>query len=161
MKAPIRIVVLLAACVFASYASAQATGLKPPPEKATKPKPASKAQKKPGETEEDNPGVQAVEKIFKCVAAGLPKEWRRAWVVVTELTGGDKERSYEGKFHYSLDPEGTKPVPLVPCNPREVAQGVYALNEFLEHEKRAWKVATLTFTSDGKFEIKYDYAPAK
>ena len=26
-----------------------------------------------------------------------------------------------------------------------------------EPEKRKWKVATLIFTSDGKFEIKYDY----
>jgi hypothetical protein len=39
-----------------------------------------------------------------------------------------------------------------------VAQNVYKLNDFLEPDKRQWKVATLTFTSEGKFEIKYDYA---
>ncbi|MGH8674307.1 MAG: hypothetical protein ACREVG_08360 [Burkholderiales bacterium] len=130
---------------------------------ATKPvadKPASKSAAKSAQkpaAEEDNPGVRAVERIFGCVADGLPKEWRRAWVIVTELSGDDKERSFEGKFFYSVDAAGAKPVALVPCNAREVAENVYKLNDFLEYEKRSWKVATLIFTSDGKFEIKYDY----
>ena len=161
MSALLRTFVFLFACTFALSASAQGTGLKPP-ETTTKPKPAAKpAEKKPPEkkkdAEEDNPGVQAVEKIFGCMAEGLPKEWRRAWVIVTELSGDDKERNFEGKFFYSLDDAGAKPVALVPCNPREVAQGVYGLNDYLEVEKRRWKVATLVFTTDGKFEIKYDY----
>jgi hypothetical protein len=161
MSALVRTLVLLFACTFALSAIAQGTGLKPP-EASTKSKPAAKpAEKKPPEkkpaAEEDNPGVKAVEKIFGCMAEGLPKEWRRAWVVVTELSGDDKERSFEGKFFYSLDDAGAKPVALVPCNAREVAQDVYALNDYLEFEKRRWKVATLIFTIDGKFEIKYDY----
>jgi hypothetical protein len=150
MSALVRMFVFLFACAFALNASAQGTGLKPPAT-STKSKPATKA------AEEDNPGVKAVEKIFGCVAEGLPKDWRRAWVVVTELSGDDKERNFEGKFFYSLDDAGAKPVALVPCNAREVAQGVYALNDYLEVEKRKWKVATLVFTADGKFEIKYDY----
>ena len=47
--------------------------------------------------------------------------------------------------------------PLAPCDAKEVAQDVYKLNDFLEYDKRQWKVATLIFTNDGKFEIKYDY----
>jgi len=150
-----RILVTIFASAFALSAYAQA-GLRPPAA-ATKPKAAAKAPKKPAK-EEDNAGVQAVEKIFACVAEGLPKDWRRAWVVVTELSSGDKERNFEGKFHYSLDASGASPAALVPCNARQVAEGVYALNDFLEPEKRQWKVATLVFTSDGKFELKYDYA---
>lgn len=157
MSAILRTFVFLFACAFALNASAQGTGLKSP-ETTTKPKPAAKsaAQKKPA-AEEDNPGVKAVEKIFGCMAQGLPKEWRRAWVIVTELSGDDKERNFEGKFFYSLDDAGAKPVALVPCNARDVAQGVYGLNDYLEFEKRKWKVATLVFSIDGKFEIKYDY----
>jgi hypothetical protein len=151
MSALVRTFVFLFACAFALTASAQGTGLKPPAT-STPSKPAAKAA-----AEEDNPGVQAVQKIFGCVAEGLPKDWRRAWVVVTELSGDDKERNFEGKFFYSLDDAGAKPVALVPCDAREVAQGVYALNDYLEIEKRKWKVATLVFTTDGKFEIKYDY----
>jgi hypothetical protein len=146
-----------AACAALLVASAQAqmstdkpagTGLKPKPAPGTEQRSAS---------EENTPGVKAVEKIFGCVAKGLPKDWRRAWVIVTELSGNDKERKFEGKFLYSADASGANPQPLVPCDARQVAEGVYSLNEFLEYEKRQWKVATLMFTSEGKFEIKYDY----
>ena len=100
---------------------------------------------------------KAVEKIFLCVAEGLPSGWRQVRVVITEMSSAGKERSFEGRFEYSTDNEWAKPVPLKPCDPREVAQGVYELNEYLAPERRAWKVATLTFTDEGKFEIKYDY----
>ncbi|HTN27161.1 MAG TPA: hypothetical protein VL180_05200 [Burkholderiales bacterium] len=146
-----------AACVALLIASAQAQTTQKPGGTGLKPTPAAGAQKKPA-AEEANAGVKAVEKIFSCVADGLPKEWRRAWVVVTELEQGDKERKFEGQFFYSLDDAGKTPVVLKPCDAREVAEGVYKLNDFLEYEKRQWKTATLIFTSDGKFEIKYDYA---
>ena len=121
------------------------------------PKAALKSPQKPT-AQEDSDGVKAVEQIFACVAKGLPEGWRRAWVVVTEVSGDDKERTFEGKYHYSLDAAGGTPLALVPCNAREVAERVYALNDFLEFEKRQWKIATLIFTSDGKFELKYDYS---
>ena len=149
---------IAAACTASLVAIAQAQTSTPPKAEGSglKPKPAAGTDKRTA-PQEDNPGVKAIEKIFGCIAKGLPKEWRRAWVVVTELSGGDKERKFEGKFLYSVDPSGTNPQPLVPCDAREVGEGVYSLNEFLEYEKRQWKVATLIFTSDGKFEIKYDY----
>jgi hypothetical protein len=149
-----RILLAAFAAAFALGAQAQ-SGLKAPAAKS-KPK-AAAAQKKPAQGEEE-PGVKEIRKIFDCLAASLPGEWRRAWVVVTEIASDGRERSFEGKFYYSLDPEGAKPANLVPCNAREVAEGVYALNEFLEPERRQWKVATLVFLSDGKFELKYDYA---
>ena len=150
---------IAAACAASLVAIAQAQTTPPKAEgSGLKPKPAAGADKRTA-PQEDNPGVKAVEKIFGCVAKGLPKEWRRAWVVVTELSGNDKERKFEGKFLYSVEATGANPQPLVPCDARQVGEGVYSLNEFLEYEKRQWKVATLIFTSDGKFEIKYDYTP--
>ncbi len=153
----LRSLVAALACAFALVAGAQ-TKTEKPAGTGLKPKPAAGAQKKPA-AEEANAGEKAVEKIFGCVANGLPKEWQRAWVVITELEHGDKERKFEGKFLYSTDRSGKDPQPLKPCDPREVAEGVYKLNDFLEPEKRQWKTATLIFTSDGKFEIKYDYTP--
>ena len=144
------IAVSLAAGVHAQTAT-KAAPAKPAP------KTAAKAPQKPA-AQEDSDGVKAVEHIFACVAKGLPEGWRRAWVVVTELTGDDKERTFEGKFHYSLDAAGGNPLALVPCDAREVAERIYALNDFLEYEKRQWKIATLIFTRDGKFELKYDYS---
>ena len=147
---------ILAALLVASLAAGvHAQTLNNPAAAKPAPKPAAKSPQRP--TTQDNPGVKAVEKIFACVAEGLPEGWRRAWVIVTELSGDEKERTFEGKFHYSLDAAGANPAALVPCNAREVAERVHALNDFLEPEKRQWKVATLNFTSDGKFEIKYDY----
>jgi len=145
---------LLFVCSLAAHVHAQGSGLKPSQGKS---KPAAKAQQKPPTTIDSEANVKAVQKIFECVAEGLPKDWRQARVVVTEMSSSEKERSYEGKFEYSTEADGSKPAPLKPCDSREVAQGVYGLNEFLSPEKRKWKVATLTFTNEGKFEIKYDY----
>ncbi len=154
MNALLRLLTLVCACALAFHAGAQGTGLKPSTGAA---KPAAKSAQKPPTTVDSEANIKAVEKIFQCIAEGLPKDWRQARVVVTELSGSDKERNFEGKFEYSTQADGGKPEPLKTCDPREVAQGVYELNEFLSPEKRKWKVATLTFTSDGKFEIKYDY----
>lgn len=132
---------------------------------AAKPKPSSAQPRRPaaaprqGSTAEaDSAGVKAIEEIFACVAQGLPDGWRRAWVVVTELSGSGKERTFEGRFQVSLESAGEKRWNFVPCNARDVAERVYGLNDFLEPEKRQWKAATLLFTPDGKFELKYDYA---
>ena len=131
---------------------------------SAKPKPAGVQPQKPAagaqqgaSAEVDSAGVKAIEAIFACVAQGLPEGWRRAWVIVSELSGGDKERTFEGRFFVSLEAKGEKRWDFVPCNAREVAERVYGLNDFLELEKRQWKVATLLFTHDGKFELKYDY----
>jgi hypothetical protein len=147
-----RILLAVLAAALSSVADAQ---LKPPTDK---PKSTAKAkQQKPPTTVDNEANVKAVQKIFECVAEGLPQDWRQARVVITERSSGEKERSFEGRFEYSTEADGSKPTPLKPCDSREVAQGVYELNEFLSPEKRRWKVATLTFTSEGKFEIKYDY----
>lgn len=124
--------------------------------KAAKPKPAPDPAPR-SSAAEDSAGVQAIEAIFACVAQGLPEGWQRAWVIVTELSATGGERSFEGRFLVSLEPTGDQRWKFVPCNSLDVAQRVYALNDFLQPEKRQWKVATLLFTPEGKFELKYDY----
>lgn len=131
---------------------------------AAKPKAFTAAPRKPAAeplrgsaAEADSAGVKAVEEIFACVAQGLPEGWQRAWVIVTELSGNSQERTFEGRFQVSLESAGEKRWDFVPCNTRSVAEGVYGLNDFLEPAKRQWKVATLLFIHDGKFELKYDY----
>ena len=131
----------------------------PEPEKpAAKPATETKPQAAQGNAaDEDSPGVRAVEEIFTCLAAGLPKEWRRAWAVVTDVGGDGRERSFDGRFFYSLEADGSKPLALVPCSAEDAARRVHALNDFLEFDKRNWKTCTLTFSSEGKFDLKYDY----
>ena len=169
-----RILLALLAGCFAAGVIAQTDVA--PPKKKSQSKRAAKKQEQPAEqnkpaeekkdagatapgksADDDNAGAEAVQKIFVCLSAGLPQEWRRAWVVVTEVESDGKERTFEGKFFYSLDPEGAKPLELKTCGAEEVGKRVYGLNAFLEFDKRNWKVATLVFSSEGKFELKYDY----
>jgi hypothetical protein len=155
-------------CTATSWAQDKPATSQPPakaaasPPKASVKPPAKKTEKSaPGKSNStstsESDGERALQEIFACVAQGLPEGWKRAWVVVTELSGDGKERTFEGRFQVSMDATGDKRWNFVPCNTRDVAERVYRLNDFLEPEKRAWKVATLQFMSDGKFELKYDY----
>lgn len=101
--------------------------------------------------------VRAVQEIFECLAAGLPQGWRRAWAEVVELPADGEGRRFEGRFYYLPGAQGAAPADLAPCDTREAAARIYALNDFLEPGRRQWKAATLAFTSDGRFELDYDY----
>lgn len=99
-----------------------------------------------------------IQDIYNCMAAGLPKDWKRTWVVVTELGVEGGTRRFEADFFYASGADDLKGKPLQPCDKEQVAKNVYSLNQFLPAgEKRKWKQATLVFNSDGSFSLKYDY----
>lgn len=119
--------------------------------------PAEAAAPKPAAAAEDE-RVLAVQGIFECLATGLPDGgWRRASAEVVEIAAGGEGRTFKGSFSYLPRAEGAEPADLVPCDSREAAARIYALNDFLEPEQRQWKAARLVFTSDGRFELDYDY----
>ncbi len=97
-----------------------------------------------------------IESIFNCLSPGLPPDWKRAWVEITDQ-GSGKEK--ETKFRVSnighVDDEGE---PLVPCNAAALTGSIVGLNEKLSPERRAWKRALLVIESDGEYELSYDYA---
>ena len=103
------------------------------------------------------PDAKAIQEIFDCLAVGLPKNWRKAWVVVSDLGEAGKDRKFEGKFHYATSATDNVGQPLLTCDAQQVARGVIALNTSLPLDKRRWKQARLTYTSDGKFNLAYDY----
>jgi len=101
---------------------------------------------------------KTIQDIFNCMAAGLPKDWKRTWVVVTELGVEGGTRQFEADFFYAAAADDLVGKPLQPCSKEDVAKNVYSLNQFLPAgEKRLWKQATLVFNSDGSFNLKYDY----
>ena len=102
------------------------------------------------------PAPKSLEEIFSCLAAGLPKDWHTATVEVIEVDTDGKERRFEARYAYT-GVKAPKPVKLLPCDATGPAKNVHELNQFLEPDKRQWKRAMLTFRSDGKFELKYDY----
>ena len=97
-----------------------------------------------------------IQDIANCVISSLPPNWVLAQIEVIELGRDEKNREFEAKYSY-VGPDG-KDVRFAPCDLREPALNVYKLNGALEPSKRNWKKATLVLSSEGKFELKYDYA---
>ncbi len=99
--------------------------------------------------------VKLIESIFNCLSPGLPPDWKRAWVEITDQGGG---REKDAKFRVSnighVDDEGE---PLVPCNAAALTGSIVGLNEKLPPDRRAWKRALLVIESDGEYELSYDY----
>lgn len=157
----LRILISAVAFAVSSVAVAQ-SGLKPP---AAKPPAAMKAPAKapakapePAASANEAERDKTIERIFECLASGLPQDWWRASVEIVEKGEVSwNERSFESRYSYLTDTERTKPQDLKPCDAKEVAELTFSLNQFLEPEKRRWKLARLTFGRDGSFELKYDY----
>lgn len=104
-----------------------------------------------------HPDPKAIQEIFDCLAVGLPKDWKRAWVVVTELADAGKERRFESQSFYVDSSGAMAGKPLATCGAQVVAKGVIALTAELPAEQRRWNEARLTYTSEGKFDLYYDY----
>jgi len=137
------------ALVLAPQTHAQ---LKMPAQKpAAQPSPAPAAGNAESGRAED-----VVQEIANCLLAGAPQGWRTLGVEVKELKSDGRERQFEAVYQV-VDSQG-KTQELKPCDAREPAMNVYKLNSALEPDKRQWTRATLSFTSEGKFELKYDYS---
>jgi|SRR5579862_1465961 len=124
--------------------------------------PGTEAQKpKPVPGQPADPKI--IENIFTCLGKGLPKNWKKTWFIIHQ-TGADASgasREFEAEFFFATDMVDTKGKPLVPCGSAPVLEGVMALNDYLRENQRHWTGATFTFTSEGKFDANYDYAPVK
>jgi hypothetical protein len=107
----------------------------------------------------EQPDPKDLEAIFSCMATGLPQNWKRTWVVVTE-TGVDRgTRNFEAQFFYATSASDSKGMPLKPCDSQQVAERVYGLNRYLpSFEQRQWREAKLVFGDDGRYDLTYDYS---
>lgn len=121
------------------------------------------AQTKPKAEKPVAPDEKVLQEVFTAFGGGLPKEWQRAWVVVSEVRDKGGERIFDVKCLYRE--AGGKPEDKVipTCDRRKVFENVWSLNKNIPAgEKRRWKTATLEFMADGKFALKYEYdEPAK
>ena len=103
--------------------------------------------------------AKLVEQIFSCLAPGLPQDWKRTWVVVTDVEAdGGKASRYETKFYATNSFGDDEGEPFVPCNAQEISRRITALNDSLPPDRRRWKTARLVIDSEGEFDLKYDYA---
>lgn len=99
--------------------------------------------------------VEAVNKMFPCLADGLPQDWQKLQVIVLL----DSPGAAIGSVSYKVA-RGDEPVALDdfrPCDSQEPAQIMLGLRERLGPERRGWIRAQLTVQRDGSFGLKYDY----
>ena len=97
-----------------------------------------------------------IESIFNCLSPGLPPDWKRAWVEITDQ-GGGKEK--DTKFRVSnIGHSSDEGEALVPCNASALTGSIVGLNEKLPPDRRAWTRALLVIESDGEYELSYEYA---
>lgn len=134
---------------------------KPEPQPQTEPQQQPEAPPAPGPGQERDPKIIA--DIFACVSEGLPEGWKKAWFVISEVERNvdGSSRKYEARFRFATSSNDRKGRPFKPCGAERVREGVVALNDYLPDSQRRWTGATFTFTSEGEFEIKYDYTPRK
>jgi len=95
-----------------------------------------------------------IESIFACLSPGLPQDWKKAWIEITDV-GADKEK--DSKFYVTNQYGDDQGEPLVPCNAPAVTRGILSLNEKLPPDRRAWTRARLVIDSEGEYELSYDY----
>ncbi len=105
--------------------------------------------------EEERSPDSVIQEIANCVLEGLPQDWKFARVKVVELSHDGREREFEAKYTY-VGPDGAEKR-FTPCDLRLPGFYLYKLNGALEPDKRNWKRATLVFSSEGKFDLNYEY----
>ena len=84
-----------------------------------------------------------MEQIFSCLAPGLPSDWKRTWVVVTN-TGAE----LTGKFYFISSYRDQDAEEFTPCNAQEVMRRVASVSE------GRWRTSRLAIDSEGAYELK-------
>jgi hypothetical protein len=142
----------LALAIPAALAQLRMPAQKPPPGEVSRPA---------GFAQQQAPDPAVVERMFGCLAPGLPKDWKKTWVTVTAETPGEVPGKFQIKTFYAENMADKEGKPLKPCGWDPFVEGFYELNQSLAEDRRAWKTARLTITSEGKFELTYDYEAKK
>jgi hypothetical protein len=94
-----------------------------------------------------------VEQIFSCLAPGLPSDWKRTWVVVS-----NSGAAATAKFYYSVTLRDDDAENLVPCDAQEITRRITGLTAALPVDQRHWTSARLSIDNEGEFALKYDFA---
>jgi hypothetical protein len=145
------VVAVAAAFAIPALAQLKMPAQKPPAGEAAKPR--VSAQQQPGP-----PDPAVIERMFGCLAPGLPKDWKKAWVTVTAEAPGEVPGKFQISTFYATDMADKSGQALKPCGWDPFVEGFFELNQSLAEDRRAWKTARLTINSEGKFELTYDYS---
>lgn len=102
--------------------------------------------------------TRLLQEIFKCLAAGLPPDWREAEMFVTLKHPGDD--TGEARFTMIRRLSGGQVELFKPCSDRQPARTLTVeLRKTQSADKRGWTSARLSIQRDGKFDLTFDYPP--
>lgn len=104
------------------------------------------------------PAIEAhprlIEELFDCVRPELPRDWVRAWIVITSVGSYD---TYLAELFFATTAADSKGKPLpTPCDAPHFSDLVRFLNTHLTPAQKKWHTARIQFARDGKFEIRFD-----
>ena len=88
-----------------------------------------------------------MEQIFSCLAPGLPSDWKRTWVVVT-----NSGTALSTKFYYTSSYRDQDGEEFTPCNAQEVTRRIVSLSE----ARASWRSARLAIDSEGAYKLDYE-----
>jgi hypothetical protein len=91
--------------------------------------------------------ARTVEQIFSCLAPGLPSDWKRTWVVVT-----NSGAALSAKFYYTSSYRDQDGEEFKPCNAQEVTRRIVSLGE----ARASWRSARLAIDSEGAYKLDYE-----
>jgi hypothetical protein len=128
------------------------------------PAPEKPAATGPAPTPGTEPDPKIFQEMYNCIAEGLKPGWKRAWITVVELDRSDdgNSRNFEAVF-LQTDKDGDKEGEALPgtCGSGRILKNIGDLNEYLLPEQRRWTEVTITFYSEGKYEVKYGFGPIR
>lgn len=100
--------------------------------------------------------TRILEGIFKCLAAGLPPDWREAEMYVTLKKPGDV--TGEARFTVIRKLSGGQVELFRPCSNRQPARELTVdLRKLQAEDRRGWTSARLTYQREGKFDLNFEY----
>jgi hypothetical protein len=96
--------------------------------------------------------------IFQCLAAGLPDDWERAFMIL-ELPAPN---SSDANVRYMVARSNVgEPEVFQPCDARQPAQALLDARQDQAPDRRGWTGARLAVERVGKFEFNFDYPEKK
>ena len=98
--------------------------------------------------------AQAAQEIAKCMVQNAPTDWRKLFMII-ELP---EPNAPAGRVRYMATRDfSPDPAAYTPCDPQLPAKLLMDAREAQPAERRGWTGARLIISSDGRFDLNYDY----
>lgn len=98
--------------------------------------------------------AQVAQEIAKCMVETAPNDWRKLFMIIELPEPG----APSGRVRYMATRDfSPDPVAYTPCDPQVPAKLLMDSRETQPAERRGWTGARFTISSDGRFDLNYDY----